>query len=489
MVKKKLLVLILAYNAQEQIKSVIDRIPEDIWSDNLYDAQVIIIDDCSADKTADVARDHAIKTHRNIKILKNTYNMGYGGNQKLGYTYAIKNGFDIVALLHGDGQYAPEILADLISPIANDQADIVFGSRMIEPGSARKGGMPYYKFIGNIILTRLQNFLLSSNLSEFHSGYRIYSVASIKKVPFIHNSNWFDFDTDIIIQMLDNNMLIKEIPIPTYYGDEICYVNGTKYAFRIICTTILSRLQKYGLHYLRKFDYKPVFYANKAGFDSSHKFVIDNVPQASKVLDIGCGEGHLAAKLKEKQCFIHGCDLNPIYAECFDKITTLNAENIDFARLDIDGYNIILAADLIEHLSSPEGFLNKLYNAVNEKNINIILTTPNIAFIGMRLLLLFGMFNYSKNGILDLTHKRLFTFSSLRKILNESGFELVKIQGIPAPFPIVFGDGLISRFCLKINLALIRILRNLFSYQIGIIAKPLPTFDKILADSIKNQLE
>jgi len=157
--------------------------------------------------------------------------------------------------MHGDGQYPPEFINEIIQPIINEEADVVFGSRMIYKGDALKGNMPLYKWIGNQILTNFQNLILQSNLSEFHTGYRAYSVSTLASIPFMHNSNYFDFDTDIIIQLLDTNKRIKEIAIPTFYGDEISRVNGIKYAALIIRSSILSRFMHYGIFYHPKFDY------------------------------------------------------------------------------------------------------------------------------------------------------------------------------------------------------------------------------------------
>ena len=184
----------------------------------------------------------------------NPINQGYGGNQKIGYHYAIKNNFDFVVLLHGDGQYAPEVLTKLLKPTLNNKFNIVIGSRMVKKSLALRGGMPIYKFFGNIILTQIQNFLLSTKLAEFHSGYRIYSVNSLKRIPFYLNTNDFHFDTEILIQLFLVNEKIKEISIPTFYGDEICHVNGLKYGFNVIRMTFIASLQKtLGINLTRKF--------------------------------------------------------------------------------------------------------------------------------------------------------------------------------------------------------------------------------------------
>ena len=125
---------------------------------------------------------------------------------------------------------------------------------MMTPNAARQGGMPLYKYVGNKILTFLENKLLKSNLSEFHSGYRIYSTRALASIPFARNSNVFHFDTEIIIQFLIAGLRIKELPIPTYYGDEICHVNGMKYAADVVIAAIKARLQDAGMFYDRKFD-------------------------------------------------------------------------------------------------------------------------------------------------------------------------------------------------------------------------------------------
>src|SRR5690606_38275953 len=124
-----------------------------------------------------------------ITVVRNAVNRGYGGNQKVGYAYAIERRFHIVAMLHGDGQYTPEELPRLLEPLVRGEADAVFGSRMMERFAALRGGMPLYKFVGNKVLTTIENLLLGTRLSEFHSGYRIYSVRALQSLPLELNSD------------------------------------------------------------------------------------------------------------------------------------------------------------------------------------------------------------------------------------------------------------------------------------------------------------
>ncbi|MFM8836742.1 MAG: glycosyltransferase/methyltransferase, partial [Actinomycetota bacterium] len=135
-----------------------------------------------------------------------------------------------------------EYLPQMVEPIVAGRADVVFGSRMLTQGGARKGGMPLYKFVGNKILTFLQNRLARVSLSEWHSGYRAYSVPALRKVNFLKNSDYFDFDSQIILQMIGARQRIVEIEIPTFYGDEISRVNGIKYGIKILLHTLKFRL-------------------------------------------------------------------------------------------------------------------------------------------------------------------------------------------------------------------------------------------------------
>src|SRR6266404_2211088 len=237
---KRVLIFIVAYNAETTIEKVLRRIPATLHSEHV---EVLVIDDFSKDNTFSTGlRFQRGNSAFKITVLRTPENQGYGGNQKLGFRYAIDNGFDIVALVHGDGQYAPEKLPELIAPLVAEEADAVFGSRMIDKKAARKGGMPAYKWIGNQILTAFQNRMLKTALSEFHSGYRLYSTAALAQIPFEKNTNDFHFDTEIIVQLVMKKLRIAELPIPTYYGDEICHVNGLRYAWNVVRSTIKARL-------------------------------------------------------------------------------------------------------------------------------------------------------------------------------------------------------------------------------------------------------
>ena len=235
-------VLVVAYEAEATLESVLNRIPETFRA-SLH--TILVCDDASTDDTYQVGmRVKDSRPELPLQVLRRPVNLGYGGNQKAGYRWMIDNGLDVVVLLHGDGQYAPEFLPQMAAPILEGRADVVFGSRMLEPGAALRGGMPKYKFVGNKILTFLQNRLAGVRLSEWHSGYRAYSISSLAGVGFELNADYYDFDTQIILQMISARQRIIEIPIPTFYGDELSRVNGVRYGWRILRHTLRWRLSR-----------------------------------------------------------------------------------------------------------------------------------------------------------------------------------------------------------------------------------------------------
>lgn len=244
-------ILIVAYNAEATLERVIDRIPPNILAKV---EEIFVFDDASQDRTYVVGKqlqqeyadgiEQEVGSDRRpvLSIFRNPVNLMYGGNQRRGYQYAIERGLDVVVLLHGDGQYAPEVMQHLLTPLETGQADMVMGSRMMVKGAALRGNMPLYKYVGNRVLTFVQNLLAGANFTEFHSGYRAYSVHALREIPLEKLTTNWHFDTQIILEFLKRGFRIQEVPIPTYYGDEICHVNGIPYALNCIRESLLYAL-------------------------------------------------------------------------------------------------------------------------------------------------------------------------------------------------------------------------------------------------------
>lgn len=496
--KPRVLIFIVAYNAEKTIEKVLKRIPDTLGV--FYDTEILIIDDASGDSTflaAEAARLAGVTPYK-LTVFRNPVNQRYGGNQKIGYHYAIEKGFDFVALVHGDGQYAPEALPQLLEPLARGEADAVFGSRMMTLTGALKGGMPLYKYVGNRILTFFQNSVLGSSLSEFHTGYRIYATRALQRVPFHLNTDDFHFDTEIIIQFIVAGLRIKELPIPTFYGDEVCHVNGMKYAWDVVKASAAARLQTYCLMYRRNFDVQPPEtdswrHRPKLDFKSSQTETLNLIVPNSKVLTFGGDSAtDLIPLLRDKGCDVTILDRHARIQEPQPSLSFLQHDPDQDSRLPIDAsdYDYILMLDVIEHARYPEQFLEQLMHACTfNLRAKLIVSSANIGFFIPRFMHLIGQFNYSKKGILDLGHTRLFTFSSLERLIEESGFECLSVKGIPAPYPLAISDQRFANLLLFWNESLIKLKRELFAYQILLVAKPKPTLPALLRDAVEHSKE
>jgi glycosyltransferase involved in cell wall biosynthesis len=457
-------VLVVAYNAESTLRWVLDRIPHELRRDLV---EVLVMDDHSVDGTFDVAHEYVAEgTDIPLTIVRHDRNLGYGGNQKAGYRYAIDHGWDVVVLLHGDGQYAPEKMPDLLAPFAEPSVDAVFGSRMLDPGGARRGGMPLYKYVGNRILTRTQNLIAGVALSEWHSGYRAYRVSALAALPFVGNSDGFDFDTEIILQLLGAGCQIREVPIPTYYGDEISRVNGIAYARDIVIDTVRHRLGQVGFG-RGDLGHKEQPYAYKPSPDSSHGIVLELVPAVGsrRVLDVGCGPGWVAAELRHRGHDVTGVDLvaDDGIAERTDRFFEADVER-GLPDAVGDGYDVVIAADVIEHVRNPDVLLADLAGRMSNTGI-IVASVPNFGHWYPRLRTAAGLFDYDQRGILDRTHVRFFTRRSFRRAVANTGLVTTAERYAGLPLDVLGVSGTLGTLVTSIDRVLRNVWPTMFAYQ------------------------
>jgi SAM-dependent methyltransferase len=239
------------------------------------------------------------------------------------------------------------------------------------------------------------------------------------------------------------------------------------------------------LAYDPKFDCRPpsinAQYQSKLTFDSTQRRAVDLIPAGARVLDLGCAGGYVGAALKQRGCFVVGVDVGPLG----DGVTLDGFHQHDLndpeLPVDVADFDFVLLLDVIEHLRSPESFVERLKErAASAPDLRIIASTGNIGFLVTRLMLLLGVFNYGKRGILDLTHTRLFTFGSFTRLFDQAGYEVLDVQGVPAPFPFALRQQGLARLLLTGNRALIRLGRGLFSYQCLLVVKPYPPLAYLL---------
>ncbi len=476
-------IVVVAYNAATTLAAVLDRIPEDFRE---RVSAVLVSDDASHDDTYEIGLHYQASSELPLTVIRQERNLGYGGNQKACYRWAIEHDLDVVVLLHGDGQYAPECLPEIVAPLLAGEADAVFGSRIMVKGAARAGGMPLYKWVGNRILSTVQNALGGTSLSEWHSGYRAYSVHALGAVPFEANVDGFNFDTQIICQFLEAGLRIVEVPIPTYYGDEICYVDGIPYGL-----SVLRDVGRYRLHKLGFGSGDTAFasevYEAKLDQESSHDVVVALLDGRApgRVLDLGCGDGTVGAELRARGHDVVGVDLEerPGVAGRLD----------GFVKADLDqglpstvgsGYQAVLAADVIEHLRDPDALLVRLLDVVASEGV-VITSIPNVAHWYPRLKVLLGRFDYDRRGILDRTHLRFFTRRSFAATADRCGWEITRLEWTGLPLGIVErGDqtgatavgaaARLRRWAATVDGFLVRLWPTMFGYQMVAVLAPKP---------------
>lgn len=476
--KPRIMVHVVAYNAASTLAQVLDRIPRALRPQL---TEVCVFDDASRDSTFLVGKGYQAAhggEWPTLKIMRNERNRGYGGNQKLGYRYAIDNGFDVVVLLHGDGQYAPEEMPRLIQPILDGEADAVFGSRMLNKRDALRGGMPFYKWIGNQILTRFENAALGMSLSEFHSGYRAYSVKTLAQIPFEANSDDFHFDTQVIIQLKAGGFRIKEVPIPTYYGDEISYVNGFRYAKDVVKSVIQFRQHEAGMAHRPEYAHSAMpKYTEKHSPFSSHHRIVEAVRAGSRVLDVGCAGGYMARALRARGCFVVGVDgrADEAAEAACDRFYVANLDGGDWAPDERD-FDYVLYGDVLEHLRDTSILARS--RAWLAPHGRVIASTGNVALWYMRLSLALGRFRYAPRGILDETHVRLYTRESFRALVEASGLRVVDEDVTVIPLEQLFAraeQAGIGGLLEQAEYSLARLWPSLFAYQIILQAENMTT--------------
>jgi len=235
--RPRIAVVMPAYNAERTL----ERTHADIPADSVDD--VILVDDASRDRTVEVAR------RLGLHVVEHAQNRGYGGNQKTCYRTALERGAEIVVMVHPDHQYDPTVIPHLIEPLVAGACDAVFGSRMLG-GSPIQGGMPKWKYLGNIFLTAVENATFLIYLTEYHSGFRAYSRRYLESVNLEANSDGFVFDTEIIAQGMAKGLRIREIPIETRYFDEasqIAFLPSVRYGLAILKTMVFYKLHVWGI--------------------------------------------------------------------------------------------------------------------------------------------------------------------------------------------------------------------------------------------------
>jgi glycosyltransferase involved in cell wall biosynthesis len=242
--RPRIVVVMPARQAAATLERTFAAIPRDAVD------EVILVDDSSTDDTVRLARSLP------IHLVWHPHQVGYGGNQKTCYLEALQHDADVVVMLHPDGQYEPELIPRMIEPIVRGEADLVLGSRLLEPGAALAAGMPRWKFVANRFLTGIENRIMGTELSEAHTGYRAYSRRLLLTVPFLRNSHDFAFDSELLMQAAHFGFTIREVPARCRYFEDassVGFKSGAVYGAKTLWAGVRLVLHRRGLVRSRKF--------------------------------------------------------------------------------------------------------------------------------------------------------------------------------------------------------------------------------------------
>jgi 2-polyprenyl-3-methyl-5-hydroxy-6-metoxy-1,4-benzoquinol methylase len=464
--------------APDLLRSVLDRIPSAVadWFE-----EIVVIQERSA------GRDHPVAPHllgegrANLQIQRLPRDSGYGGARKAAFEYALLKGFDHVVMIRGDGLHPPEALPSLVGPIHEDSEQMVFAYRQMgspkTPGSWNR--LPH--LVAHRLATGFQNRLLGLRLEDYHSGYRVYAMQAIARIPYQLDSEDYRFDMQMVIQCRALGVPVTEVPVTPIWREYPTSFIGLVEVLRACRCAIEYRLHQ--LHLLRLGRYfveQDVRYTLKQSLTGSHMQIVAAIAPGSSVLDLGCSQGLLARPLREKNVRVTGVDIAPPGSRT-DELDAYFCRDLDVPlELPLEReFDYIIVSDVIEHLRNRTQLLRGARRFLKEGG-RLIISTPNIALWFYRLSLLFGRFEYGPRGVLDETHVHLFTRSTFRREVEKAGFFVLRERVTALPFEVVFESTGRSRLIRAMNRSyhtLARIWPTLFAYQ-HILEAEITTFDE-----------
>jgi len=470
----RVLCLVVSRAAERRIESLLDRLPAKLLGP---DAHILVIDDASTDRT--VARAEAWIRRRgaeNVTVLRNPVTQGVGGAQKLGYRLAVDAGFDFVVHLPDDERTDPAEIERILSCWRERDAEVVVGMVPVT-------GVAALEALARRALRGALRGLTGQPISALPSAYRGYSVRLLARVPFELNTNGDRFDIELLLQAYHVGARVIELPLAEAPPAPLSLAAArddlsSAAQYRMHRLGMLCSLRYRGLH--------PEPYGDKTEMAySSHRTALELVRELRPrtLLDIGSGAGHLMRACESLGVKVTGIDVREPLA---GTAGTFFRHDLEHAELPVDpfAYDVVLLLDVLEHLANPEQFLLGLRHKSRTLRPGhpaprLVISTPNVAFAAIRMNLALGRFNYAERGILDITHKRLFTWESLLTTLRDCGYQIERTIPIGVPFEAVLpshtGERL-GRLCD----GLARAWPALFAFQAMVVCTPLPGVQHVL---------
>jgi 2-polyprenyl-3-methyl-5-hydroxy-6-metoxy-1,4-benzoquinol methylase len=460
------------------LERVLERIPDAVaaWFD-----EIVIVQERAAAERRPVPRAWFAREPGNLRVHRLPRDAGFGGARKAAFEYALRKGFDHVVFMRGDGIHPPEELPALVRPILDDPAQMVFAYRSLRLPDAPGSWRLIPNLAAHTLATAFQNRLLGLRLRDYHSGFRLYSMRAIERVPYQLNSDDPSFDMQLVIQCRVLGVPVREVPVGPLWSEYATNAAGAIEVLRASRCAIDYRLHQ--LHLFRLGNYfvdEGVRYTFKHSETGSHMQIVHAIAPGSSVLDLGCSQGLLAQPLREKGVRVSGVDIAP-QAGAADDLEQYFQRDLDLP-LDLPfgrDFDYVVVSDVIEHLRNRTQLLRGARAFLKEGG-RLIISTPNIALWFYRLSLLVGRFEYGPRGVLDETHVHLFTRATFRREVEKAGFYILAERVTALPFEIVFestGRSRLVRSMNRIYHTLARIWPTMFAYQ-HILEAEITTFDE-----------
>ncbi len=486
----KVIIVMPAYNAVKTISNSYKKIPKDIID------EIILVDDASTDKTYEEARKLP------ISVFRNKQNLGYGGNLKVCLTKALERNADIVIEYHPDDQYDPKDIKEFIQK-AKDGFDFALGSRFVRPKEALENKMPPIKFVANRTMSFIDQLVLGIEMTEFHSGFRMYTKKLLEKVPYRQNSDNYLFSFEIIVQAVYWGLRVAEVPISCHYHPAMHTANlknSTIYAlgtfktlwqyslakfFRFqrgpflliqpapcpLCSERITRFEYvvtdatskeqfsiffctlcqvgFTLPVPKKLDqyYSPNYYSPLKTWvykmlQVRRLRIIGKLIDSGKLLDIGCGDGSLSLQLNRNYSYT---GIETPFAN--SKNPLVKSVGVERMREPKNSFNIVMFWESFEHLKNPLVALRRASSTLLS-NGYLIIECPNYSSWER---FLFGSHWFHLDPPRHLYH---YTPRGLSTLLEDLDFKIIKREQIYAPeyIPVGLAQSILYSISIKLNI-------------------------------------
>jgi 2-polyprenyl-3-methyl-5-hydroxy-6-metoxy-1,4-benzoquinol methylase len=395
--------------------------------------------------------------------------LGHGGTRKAAFEYALRNRFDLVALMRGDGSHPAESLPDLLEP-AIEGEPLVVGSRLLDRREAVRRGMSASRLLSHTAATAVQNRILGLRLRDYLSSFRVYATDVLRRIPFQLNADDRLFDVHAIIQCRALGIRVCEVPVRGVWREGDAGREELRHVLRACWTAVNYRLHQ--LHVRRRGRYfvdLGIHYTLKLSETGSHMQIVDAIREGTRVLDLGCSQGLLAKPLREKEVRVTGVDGRAPDSRLARELETYLQWDLELPlELPVGReFDYVVCADVIEHLKGRRELLRSARRYLKPEG-RLIISTPNIALWFYRLSLLVGRFEYGPRGVLDHDHTHLYTRDSFRREVEAAGFRVVKERVTALPFEVLFestGRSRLVREVSQLYQRLARLWPEMFAYQ------------------------